>query len=427
MSILEYRYDREIIIGTQTIFPELIEYNLFAYPNIIDCRVLAKECHESGRQLVAYIVLDAEFIANDLRQYLKSCLPNSILPEAYIAITNMPLTESGQIDDKQLLPLVVVNKQLLESWSHELEDTPELLDYSVLAQYKDYQCEPLHLSHLCPVWKTEMSQEDIDDIDYEEGEKTDVIALSEGELLLTNESHLPMTLSEGLFAAQKHSDSGIIFVQQDGSDVFQSYNELLIKAKTVVSGLQKEGLKANDVVILQLATLEDFFPVFWGCILAGVTPLTVAIAPTYESKNGVLEKLYNAALLLKQPPIIYSEQLADLNEEEQLELFLNHAQLASRLLPDTSIEQLRHYLTMFKANQSAMFTYQTKRYQGDILYFRALSRDELNPANPESSWMQLAMNDFELIDVVGNHLTMMQAPNVELIAKRLQDIINNID
>ncbi|MCW8928675.1 MAG: amino acid adenylation domain-containing protein, partial [Gammaproteobacteria bacterium] len=300
--------ERKIIIKNQEIQPEEIEAILLNYPSVIDCRVLVKECDGNGSQLVAYIVTKETFSEEKLHQFLKNQRPNKILPIAYISITNMPLTDSGCIDEDALRTLIVINDNLIESWDSELKNISELQQYAVTVQDKNIQCDPLHLQHLCPKWTSKLDNEELEDIDFEEGEASDVLALSDGGPLNFDKS-LPQTLSEAFAQAQKHKSSGLIYVQQDGSDVFISYTELFFQAKKIVTGLEQKGLKANDVVILQLTSLDEFVTVFWACLLAGVIPLTVAIAPTYESKNGVLDKLFNAWDLLKRPPIISSEEL----------------------------------------------------------------------------------------------------------------------
>ena len=308
MNQLEYSSCREIIIRKKLIHPEDIEAEILDFPTIVDCRVLAKNCQELGLQLAAYVVSKEAISFDKLHHFLKSRLSDTLLPIAYIGITNMPLTKDGRVDEEVLRQLVVVNENLVRNWETELQKLPMLDQYAVISQDKNYQCDPLHLQNLCPLWEAKLDTEEVEDIDYEEGEVSDIPAISDGGKLKLDKM-LPQTLSDAFLQAQKHEHSGIIYVQQDGSDVFISYDEILEQAKKIVTGLEKNGLKANDVVILQLNSLEEFVVVFWACLLAGVIPLTVAIAPTYESKNGVLDKLFNAWDLLKQPLIISSNGL----------------------------------------------------------------------------------------------------------------------
>jgi len=308
MNKLQYHLERQISIKTQSIHPEIIEQALLTYPLVQDCRVLSKQCSSSGEQIVAYIVSKSDFSADKLHSYLQATLVDTILPIAYVNITNIPLTEVGEIDDDSLRSLTIINDNLIKAWNDELKHISALQQYIVISQDSHCQCAPLHLQHLCTKWASKQNTEEFEEIDYIEGEVSDILALSDGGPL-NLDTTLPKTLSEAFLHAQKHSDSGIVYIQQDGSDEFISYADLIVKAKRIVSGLQHNGLKANDIVILQLTDLEEFVTVFWACLLAGVIPLTVAIAPTYESKNGVLDKLFNAWDLLNKPQIICSDGL----------------------------------------------------------------------------------------------------------------------
>src|SRR4029077_19852838 len=106
-----------------------------------------------------------------------------------------------------------------------------------------------------------------------------------------------------------HPDKGIHFISRDGASVFQSYSSLLQTAARIASGLQAAGLKPGDKLLLQLDQLEAHYAAFWGCLLGGFVPTTVAIAPTYTERNGVVNKLHNTWQLLERPAILTTERL----------------------------------------------------------------------------------------------------------------------
>ncbi|HEY9510779.1 MAG TPA: condensation domain-containing protein, partial [Verrucomicrobiae bacterium] len=122
----------------------------------------------------------------------------------------------------------------------------------------------------------------------------------------------PKTLTAALQrTAKEFPNKGIQVVQADGRTVILNYPELLIRARRVLAGLKHHGLKPGGKAILQLDRLEDHFAAFWGCVLGGIVPVTVAIAPTYAEQNGIVDKLHNTWRLLDQPPIITTERLQD--------------------------------------------------------------------------------------------------------------------
>ncbi|HEU5124613.1 MAG TPA: condensation domain-containing protein [Verrucomicrobiae bacterium] len=122
----------------------------------------------------------------------------------------------------------------------------------------------------------------------------------------------PKTLTAALQrTAKEFPNKGIQFVQTDGQTTSLNYPELLNRARRVLAGLKHHGLKPGGKAILQLDRLEDHFAAFWGCLLGGIAPVTVAIAPTYAERNGIVDKLHNTWRLLDQPPIITTERLQD--------------------------------------------------------------------------------------------------------------------
>ena len=119
----------------------------------------------------------------------------------------------------------------------------------------------------------------------------------------------PATFTEALLQRANQTDRGVIYVQKEGQEDFQSYAELLLEARQILAGLRKHGLKPRDRVILQIESLRNHFTTFWACVLGGFTPVTVAVAASYQEKNGVVAKLWNTWKLLKGPLIITSARL----------------------------------------------------------------------------------------------------------------------
>ena len=76
-----------------------------------------------------------------------------------------------------------------------------------------------------------------------------------------------------LFAASEaHPHRGLECV----GGVRRSYPEILAAARRVAGAAVAAGVKPGDPVLLLLADGADFFPLFWGTLLAGATPAPVA-------------------------------------------------------------------------------------------------------------------------------------------------------
>ncbi len=146
---------------------------------------------------------------------------------------------------------------------------------------------------------------------------TNRVAYAEGAPLPIDPS-APRTLTEALrHTAELHPRKGIHFFASADSSVFVTYPELLRRARSVLGGLQKTGVQPGSKVLLQIDSLDLHFAAFWGCLLGGIIPTTVAIAPTYSERNGVVDKLANTWNLLDSPLAITTQRLR--KQIEQLE------------------------------------------------------------------------------------------------------------
>lgn len=90
------------------------------------------------------------------------------------------------------------------------------------------------------------------------------------------------------------------------------------------------------------------------------------------------------------------------------------------MMPDLGITDLRRFLHIFKVNSQEMWRYRPHAYPGKIIFFRAREEDAINAKHPERAWVDLAQGGLEIIDVPGNHITMNESPNVQVIAERLK-------
>ncbi|MGK7924069.1 MAG: beta-ketoacyl synthase N-terminal-like domain-containing protein [Spirulina sp.] len=128
---------------------------------------------------------------------------------------------------------------------------------------------------------------------------------------LPSDPNAPTTLPEALERAAFYTPTkGLIAIQSDGSELSQSYKDLLEEAQHIMAGLRKLGLKPQDKVIFQLDLNRDFIAAFWGCILGGFVPVPLSISPSYEETNSIINKLLNAWQMLEKPIILTSVRLA---------------------------------------------------------------------------------------------------------------------
>jgi amino acid adenylation domain-containing protein/non-ribosomal peptide synthase protein (TIGR01720 family) len=101
---IEYlgRIDNQIKVNGYRIEPVEIQSVIEEFDLVSQALVLAKPMSDSTNQLVAYYVSDEEIDKQALQEFVKSRLPNYMVPLIWVKLESMPLTSNGKIDRKAL-------------------------------------------------------------------------------------------------------------------------------------------------------------------------------------------------------------------------------------------------------------------------------------------------------------------------------------
>jgi acyl-CoA synthetase (AMP-forming)/AMP-acid ligase II/NAD(P)-dependent dehydrogenase (short-subunit alcohol dehydrogenase family)/acyl carrier protein len=301
-------------INEQTINPAELEMSLRNGTLIEDCALLSRKSVDGLIELAAFVVPTLPYSIDRIEAYIQSKMPQGIR-FSWVLVPALPLTEQGQVDESALLQLPVLDAALAQIWETRLNRVPGVGRAAIVIQEDAQEPPPLHLSDLLPGWKVKALQPDASTVVAQSGEKEDQVvkprppAFADGGPL-TIPGDAPKTFTEALLrTAQKFPHKGLVHIRSNGEEFFQSYPQLLEEAKRILGGLQAAGLKPGDRVVLQCELLSDHFAAFWACVLGGITPVNVAVAPSYEEKNSIVNKLYNIWKLLKHPVVIASDHL----------------------------------------------------------------------------------------------------------------------
>lgn len=101
-----HRRDDQVMILGRRVEPEEVENVLNEY-NHIDRGIVRAFIDEAGlHYLVAYIVPELGFTLSGLKEWLKSKLSDFMIPEFFVAMHKIPVTERGKVDMEQL-PVVL--------------------------------------------------------------------------------------------------------------------------------------------------------------------------------------------------------------------------------------------------------------------------------------------------------------------------------
>ena len=308
-----------------------LERRLLAFESVYDCKVIQRQVRvESGQdpgpeQMVAYVVparsvrpdcID-EWVASLKKEWQDGNDPDFRSAYDLIAVSRLPLTADGQIDDASLAGLPLLDDELKRRWEDRLKSLAGVEDAMVSVELGREQLPSIHYSELFSEPQERANGEiAIREVEQPVGQREDPqpngsterrLAISHGGELETADQ-LPRLLGETLQrAAREHPDHGLCTIV-DSAEQFLSYPELLAHADCLLGGLRRAGLRPGDSVIFQFIHHEDFLTAFWACVLGGFVP--APLAPSLEGMESTASKLQNVWKILDARLVLTTRALA---------------------------------------------------------------------------------------------------------------------
>jgi amino acid adenylation domain-containing protein len=127
---IEYlgRIDNQVKIRGFRIELGEIETVLSEYPHLRASCVIARSDNPGEKRLVAYMVAQQEAIPkiSSVRSFLKTKLPEYMVPSAFVILESLPLTPNGKVD-RRALPKPDLDSTLLEKYVAPRTPTEEIL------------------------------------------------------------------------------------------------------------------------------------------------------------------------------------------------------------------------------------------------------------------------------------------------------------
>jgi thioesterase domain-containing protein len=135
-------------------------------------------------------------------------------------------------------------------------------------------------------------------------------------------------------------------------------------------------------------------------------------------------------LLLFDEPPVSREYLGQFEGDERINYILSRAKSVDLLPPDVDVAQARSFLRAHRTNVNAMRRYVPRVYAGSVTLFKTakqFSTDTLDGSaqssrvmkmiqDPTMGWGELAAGGVQIIDIPGEHETMVRKPHVETLA-----------
>jgi nonribosomal peptide synthetase DhbF len=305
--------DRPADTHASSASPAAIEAALLRDPALADAAVRRRRTLEREPALLAYVVASG---TTTPAPFTASALPPGAPPLVLVPIGTLPLTPRGDLDEAALHRIPILDQETTTQVEAELRAWPSVARAAVLTRDTAEGTGILHLADILPPAEGRISSlppsPRADDtpppVSLITLARSRPAALADGGPLDIPEDE-PRTLTAALTRA-KARGKGLSYLEEGGAWTVQSYADLEREALQIAGGLARAGLRAGDRVLLQLDTLRAHFTAFWACLLGGIVPATVAVAPSYEIENAVVSKLFNAWRLLDRPTILTSARLA---------------------------------------------------------------------------------------------------------------------
>ena len=438
--------------------------------------VIVREDNPGEKQLVAYIVpkLGVKLTSGDLRQFLSDKLPGYMVPGAFVLLEFFPLTANGKIDrralkapsntsdsDRFIEARNQLELKLVQIWSKVLK----IDKISVHDNFFDLGGHSLLAPYLITQIKEQLGKEIAVTTLFQNPTIEQLATIIKTGLDSSNQSCLVPIQPHGskppFFCVPGAGGRPFYFYHlgrylgQDQpfysfeNDLYQQFGEIT---------------RIEDIASIYLKAMQDLQPqgpYFLGghsyggnvafemaqqLVNQGQQVALLAIidssAPTYKDKQILLDYINwdharwlaevskGIEVYLDKTIDISYETLQVLTVEEQLKYALNFFKLANMLPPNAETRQLEKIVQAYKTSCLCLIDYLPKQiYPGKITIIRAgeeLADDpnkDLIAGDCEDSslgWSEFSTEPVEIHFVLGNHVSIMVEPHVQILAEELK-------
>ncbi|HYE31499.1 MAG TPA: amino acid adenylation domain-containing protein [Methylomirabilota bacterium] len=465
------RVDHQVKIRGFRIELGEIESVLATHTNVRECAVLAREDTPGEKRLVAYIVAKQTPApeADDLRRHIKSKLPDYMAPSAFVVLDKMPLTPNEKINRKALpapektrsaveknfiAPRDSTEQQLAKIWEKVLGVQPigvadnffDLGGHSLLAvrvfaliESRFEKKLPLAtlfkaptIAELAAVLREESDEHRwnvVVDLQPKGSQPPIFWAHSLGgdgggaffyyrklsELLGTDQPSYgirsPQQPFDSIEAMAAHYIHEIRKVQPEGPYYLGGFCFGGNVAYEIARQLEEAGEEVGGLFLLESAPPPQ-------------TERKVKL--TAETARYRLENVYVAFKEFatkdrSQQKLALQRRTQRLKSKLQTKLFGEHAAEPAEPKLKEVIDLANYpkeYVKYAETHWTALRHYQPKGYSGRIHLFRA-RKQPISSADPTLGWDTLAPGRVRVTVVPGNHETIVQEPNVQILAQHL--------
>jgi amino acid adenylation domain-containing protein len=478
---IEYlgRIDNQVKIRGFRIELGEVEVALSQHEDVQVSCVIVREDTPGEKQLAAYIVpqKDVTLTTSELRQFLGNKLPGYMIPSAFVILESLPLTANGKVDRRALKAPARTNDsnrfiearnqlemKLVQIWSKILkigkigvqDNFFDLGGHSLLATYLMTQIKQLFDKDI-PLTKlfqnpTIEQLATIIQKDSSESSESCLVAIQ------PNGSNLPFFCVPGAGGRPFYFYNLGRYLGTD--QPLYSFENNLYQELGAITRI--EGIASIYITAMQ--SVQPQGPYFLGGHSYGgnvafemaqqlykqgheVAMLAIidSSAPTYKDKQMLLDYIdwdharwlaevsKGIEVYLDKNIDISYETLQPLSVEEQLKYVLHYFKMANMLPPNAETTQLTNIVQAYKNSCLCLVDYVPRQlYPGKVTILRA---NEDMPDDPNSElaseisqdfslgWSEFSTEPVDVHFVLGNHVTIVAEPHVQVLAEELKACI----
>jgi amino acid adenylation domain-containing protein len=433
------RIDDQVKIRGYRIEPGEIESVLKAYPDVLNAVVIAYDDDHIGMYLCAYVVAGEGkgLLAGELRGYLKTRLPAFMVPSFFLFPDAIPLMPNGKVNrkalplpdrnllesDEQFVPArTAMEKQLVKIWA-------DILGREQIGIHDDFFALGGHSLLAIRLFS---------EIEKVTGKNLKVAVLFQAP---TIDQLARIIQNEGGHISAHHR--ALVPVRKEGSNPPFFY--VPASAMTVMHviglvkrlgneqpfyGLQPRGMEneesphdsVEEMAAWYLDEILEIRPK--GPYLLGGRCFGGVVA--FEMARQLLARGCSVGLLSVFDTVVYPGFHQNLKVQLAREKGVDPSSLRYRgkHIKALSEKQNDRIQRVMQAHDMAREKYVPKQpYPGKIVYFWGENSDD--PLNIRMGWRHVA-KEIEIIKVPGNHRSMYDEPNVQILAERMKNCLERV-
>lgn len=295
-------------------------YQLHPISDVLGCcysHLQKTTISSSATGWVIFVALNDTIDPRILEDLISTSLAPHLRPKAITQISAIPRHPDGSVIHEQLAPLQIISQYTVEQCKKRLLSNTDIIDTAIMLRPFSLKSDRLHVrAHLpyTPRFTENIIHQKIGTDSKPATSDIKNLAITTGFNPLSsikNEEPPPSfhCLADLLFySAENYSEQGILYLDNLSTQHFQPYANLYQAAKKRCIGLQKEGLKPTDTVILAHNSNSDLIISFWACTLGGFIPVPLFIKEGIPNDTS-LTRIENAVELLIHTVILTSSEI----------------------------------------------------------------------------------------------------------------------